>query len=88
MSRQSSESTVEASSSGLDTDLREVFQRSEAPIVSAPEVAESLDISQQAAYARLTTAEENGWVSRKKIGAAAVAWWATTDAFCQSTASE
>jgi len=59
-----------------DTDLKEVFRNSDAPIVSAPEVAEALEISQQAAYARLRTAAEDGWVKRKKIGAAAVAWWA------------
>jgi predicted transcriptional regulator len=59
-----------------DTDLKEVFRNSDAPIVSAPEVAEALEITQQAAYARLRTAAEDGWVKRKKIGAAAVAWWA------------
>lgn len=88
MSRQYSQSPPEESSSELDTDLQEVFHRSEAPIVSAPEVAEALGISQQAAYARLKTAEEDGWVSRKKIGAAAVAWWTNTDPLCQSSVSE
>jgi hypothetical protein len=58
-----------------DEQLASVFEQADAPVVSAPEVATALDISQQAAHSRLQEAVEDGWVNRKKIGAAAVAWW-------------
>lgn len=58
-----------------DEELREVFNQTDDPVLTAVEVGERLGISQQAAHARLSRACDRGEVNRKKTGARAVVWW-------------
>lgn len=64
-----------ARNGGEDIELEKVFRESDDPVLTAVEVAEELDITQQAAHARLTRAHERGELNRKKTGARAVVWW-------------
>jgi len=64
-----------AEPSGSADELQEVFENSDDPVLTAVEVAEQLEITQQAAHAKLTKANESGWVDRKKVGSRAVVWW-------------
>lgn len=56
-------------------ELKRVFANSDDPALTAVEVADELDITQQAAHKRLSRAHESGEVERKKTGARAVIWW-------------
>ncbi len=56
-------------------ELRRIFEQSPDPVLSAVEVAEEMEITQQAAHAKLTKAHEQGCVKRKKVGSRAVVWW-------------
>ncbi|WP_225935466.1 helix-turn-helix domain-containing protein [Halobaculum magnesiiphilum] len=47
------------------------------PVVTSSELAEALDMSQQGAYNRLSSLEENGFVRSRKVGASARVWWIT-----------
>lgn len=58
-----------------DSELFRIFANSDDPVLTAVEVAEELDISQQAAHARLSKAHERGEIKRKKTGSRAVVWW-------------
>ena len=55
--------------------LRQVFGCSDDPVLTAVEVAESLEITQQAAYSKLVKAHKHGIIERKKTGSRAVVWW-------------
>jgi len=67
--------TDTATSRSSRQELLEVFAEAPDPVLTAPEVAEELDITQQAAHKKLQTAHEAGLIQRKKVGAAAVVWW-------------
>lgn len=67
--------SVSESSGGLSPDLRSVFQESDDPVLTAVEVADKLDVSQQAAHSRLARANDRGEIKRKKTGARSVVWW-------------
>jgi len=56
-------------------ELTQVFRESDDPVLTAVEVAEHLGISQQAAHARLSRANDRGEIERKKTGARSVVWW-------------
>lgn len=58
-----------------EDELRSLFRQSADPILTAIEVADKLNISQQAAHAKLSDANQEGWISRKKVGSRAVVWW-------------
>lgn len=47
----------------------------DSPVVTAPEVAEEFDITQQAAYEKLRRLNSTGEIKRKKVGAKAVVWF-------------
>lgn len=47
------------------------------PIVTAVEIAEKLDMSQQNAHQRLQNLEDGGAVRSKKVGSRARVWWVT-----------
>lgn len=49
------------------------------PVVTAPELADIVGVTQQAAHSRLQEMEERGLVKRKKVGSRSVVWWLTTD---------
>lgn len=59
----------------LSSELREVFEKTDDPALSAVEVAAELEISQQAAHRKLMYQHQAGNVARKKVGARAVVWW-------------
>jgi Fic family protein len=59
----------------VDQDLLDIFVDAEDPVLTAVEVGDILDISQQAAYARLDRAEKEGMLERKKTGSRSVVWW-------------
>lgn len=48
------------------------------PVVTAPELAEKVDVSQQAAYDALSNMLDRGLVNKKQVGARAAVWWPTT----------
>lgn len=48
------------------------------PVVTVTEVADSIDVSQQAAHKKLSQLEERGLVKSKKTGARSRVWWLTT----------
>ena len=64
-----------------DTDLKyiKVMAEHPDPVFSAPEIADMVDVTQQAAYDRLSSMHERGLVSKKMVGARAAVWWLSTD---------
>lgn len=64
-----------ARNDGGSDELRSLFEDSDEPVLTAVEVAEELDVTQQAAHAKLSKAHEEGWMQRKKVGSRAVVWW-------------
>lgn len=64
-----------------DEELMQLFRDTDDPVLTAVEVAGQLDITQQAAHARLTKAHERGEVDRKKTGSRSVVWWVPGYAF-------
>ena len=53
----------------------ELFRRHPDPTLTASEVAEAFDISNQAANRRLKKLHGEGRLKRKKVGGAAVIYW-------------
>lgn len=60
-----------------EQDILKVFDRADAPFLTATELANELSISRQAANYRLKQMHEEGDVDRKQAGARSVGWWAT-----------
>lgn len=56
--------------------LREIALMAD-PVVTAPELADRLDITRQGANYRLGQLEEDGYVKSKKVGAHAIVYWLT-----------
>ncbi len=48
------------------------------PVLTAPELAKAVAVTQQAAYNKLSSFHERGIAKRKKVGSKAVVWWLTT----------
>lgn len=64
-----------------EQDILKVFDYEDDPVLTAPEVADGLRrfgkrITPEGVRNRLEQMEEKGLVSRKKLGARAVGWWA------------
>lgn len=57
-----------------DREIVQVFERADAPYMTAGEVAEELSISRQASHSRLMNLYERGTLERKKTGRT-VGWW-------------
>lgn len=51
-----------------------VFDDSEVPVLTASEVADTLDIARQTAYNKLEALVESGEIRKKKVGARAVVY--------------
>lgn len=60
-----------------DVDILEAFVVHPDPALSAPEVAEDVEMSRQGVDSRLRELEEDGLVGTKKVGARARIWWIT-----------
>jgi hypothetical protein len=59
---------------------------SERPFITTRDVAERFEITQQAAYERLSRLSDRGIVHRSKVGSRAVVWW-LNDAYAPSSES-
>lgn len=60
------------------------------PVLTAPELADRLGVTQQAAHKKLSRLYENGFVEKKDAGSNAVVWWLTPEgktAYDQSSES-
>ncbi len=62
-----------------DDDILSAFDRTDDPVLTAAELADSLPISRSAVRERLLDLEEREVVARKTAGARAVVWWRVTD---------
>jgi predicted ArsR family transcriptional regulator len=62
-----------------DTEVLEAVATADAPVITSGQLADALDMSQQAAYSRLETFEDRGWVRSKKVGSAAKVYWLTQE---------
>lgn len=60
-----------------EQDILKVFDRADAPFLTAKELARELPFTKQAANYRLNQMRENDHVERKQAGGRAVGWWAT-----------
>jgi len=58
-----------------DETVLELFRRHSDPSLTAPEVAEAFDVSNQAANNRLRRLTDRGDLHRKKVGGSAVIYW-------------
>jgi len=47
------------------------------PVFTAVEVADDVDVTQQAAHSKLSGLEERGLVRSKEVGSRARVWWVT-----------
>jgi len=61
-----------------DAEILGVFADSDDPVLSAPEVAESLPIGETGTYKRLRKLRERDLLERKAVGQG-VAWWLTDE---------
>ena len=55
--------------------ILELFRKHPDPSLTAPEVAETFNVSSQAANNRLKNLYERGKLHRKKVGGSAVIYW-------------
>jgi len=59
----------------VPADLASVFVKRNEPVLTATDIADELDITQQGAHAKLQRAHKQGIVKKKTVGARAVVWW-------------
>ena len=76
-----------------EQEILKVFDYEDDPVLTAPEVAEGLrrfgrQITPEGVRNRLGEMDEKGLVSRKKLGARAVGWWAEVAPELDSTTAE
>lgn len=64
-----------------ETDVKYIaaIYRHPDPIVTVTEIADVLDVSQQAAYDRMEDLAARDLLTKKKVGSKAAVWWLTTD---------
>jgi predicted transcriptional regulator len=55
------------------------LRKSDDPFMTAPEIAESMDMTRQAISHNLRELHEQGRVERKSAGSRAVGWWLVED---------
>lgn len=70
-----------ATGSASSTDARylRAFVHHPDPVLTATEVADELNVTQQAAHSKLTNLQSRGLLRSKKTGSRSRAWWITTD---------
>lgn len=56
-------------------DVVRVLSDSDKPVMTAKQVAESLDCSREAARQKLHKLHDNGTVEKMQVGSRAVVWW-------------
>jgi len=62
-----------------DREILNLLRNSEAPVVTATQVAEHFGCSNEAVRYRLGKLQEENRVNRMKVGSSAVVWWAVGD---------
>lgn len=62
-----------------DIEFLRIFALSSDPVLTALEIANDLEMSQQGAYSRLRNFEADGLVNSKKVGAKARVFWLTDE---------
>ncbi len=62
-----------------ENDILGTFDRTDAPVMTAKEIANELPIKKDAVVYRLNKMHESGLVGRKDAGASAVVWWAKVE---------
>ncbi|WP_135304746.1 winged helix-turn-helix domain-containing protein [Haloarcula amylovorans] len=55
------------------------FEKTDAPFLTATEIADELDVQRQAIHYRLQKLLDEGAVERKEAGSRAVGWWRVQD---------
>ena len=60
-----------------DEDILKEIALAPDPIVTAVEIAEDIEMTQQGAHSRLESLEEQSFVRSKKVGSRARVWWLT-----------
>lgn len=58
-----------------DEEILKAFDDTEDAVLTAVEVADRFNITQQAAHSRLASLHDEGKLKRKKAGSRAVVWW-------------
>ena len=58
-----------------DKEILKAFDETVDTVLTAVEIADLFDITQQAAHSRLARLHEEGKLERKKVGSRAVVWW-------------
>lgn len=79
MSEQQRDDTGRFSEKVSERDILAAFAAADEPVLTAPDLADRLEMSRQAVTYRLKRMQEAGLVDRMKAGANAVVWWATGD---------
>jgi len=64
-----------------------LFERSPDPVLTTMEVAGEFDITQQAAYEKLSSLKKSGRIEKKKVGARGVVWYIGGDYSLSSISS-
>ncbi|WP_435125342.1 winged helix-turn-helix transcriptional regulator [Halobaculum sp. D14] len=59
-----------------DSEIVELFQNTEEPFRTPGDIASAVPISRQAVNSRLRKLAEEGTLQRRKVGGAAVVYWA------------
>jgi predicted ArsR family transcriptional regulator len=60
-----------------EQEILKVFDRADAPFLTASELADQLPFTKQAANHRLQQMHDNDHVERKQAGGRSIGWWAT-----------
>lgn len=62
-----------------DDEILEILTASDAPVLTASDIADELPIRRRAVILRLKQFREDGVVESRKVGGSAVVWWYTDD---------
>lgn len=60
-----------------DKEILKLIASAPDPVVTSTELADALDMTQQGAYNRLKSLENQEYVRSRKVGASARVWWIT-----------
>jgi Mn-dependent DtxR family transcriptional regulator len=59
----------------VEQEVVELCRDSDRPFITTMDVADEFQITQQAAYNRLSRLHDDGWIKREKIGSGGNVWW-------------
>lgn len=58
-----------------DEEILAVFESEDAPVLTASDVADRLEMGRRGILSRLENLEDNGFLRSKKVGARSTVWW-------------